>query len=271
MPPKRIRTDDDRVADRDRRAALRVQQQAAAASTDPAAAENAIAEFRASQIRDANRLSHVASRVQQQAAAAYTDPAAAENEIAEFRASQLRDANRLSQVASRVQQQAAAASTDPAAAENAIAEFRASQAQDRAIEAQAANRSSQSASRASVAAQRASQSAHAGAQLDALLYVDTFTPENIDLIEKNYERNVSAALCYFSANTAVAFGMRCDVNMDAQLYDTLGDPNDPSSAANGVSSDSKTACINAFMSKMDQRVLRACVTCGVCRALYLMQ
>jgi hypothetical protein len=233
MPPKRGRTDADRDADRDRRAASRAQQQAAASSSDPVAAANALAEFQEIQARD--------------------------------RASQALDAHRSSQAASRAQQQAAASSSDPGAAAGALAEFQVSQARDRASQARDANRSSQSASRAQAAAQRASQSAHAGAQLDALLYVDTFTSENIDLIEKNFERNVSAALCYFSANTAVAFGMRRDVSMDAQLWDVLGDPTDPNSAANGVTAETKAACIERCMKKLGQRELRACVACGVRR------
>jgi hypothetical protein len=51
--------------------------------------------------------------------------------------------------------------------------------------------------------------------------------------------------------------------MVPQLYDALGDPTDPTSAARGVSADVTSKCIEKYMARMDQRVLRACVACGV--------
>jgi hypothetical protein len=111
----------------------------------------------------------------------------------------------------------------------------------------------------------ADRSGTTGAQLDALLGMDAFSVEDLDLIDSTYERNVSAALAFFSSNTQVAFGMRRDVSMDAQLWDVLGDPTDPNSAANGVTAETKAACIERCMKKLAQRELRACVACGVRR------
>ena len=204
MPPKRKRTEDDREAERTRRAESR--------AADPAAA----AAFQASQAREANRVSQAQSRsrLQADAAAASPDPAAA---AAELHASQARDAHRISQAASRARN---APPVDPVAT---------------------------------------------GAELDALLDMDAFTVADLDLIDSTYERNVSAALAFFSANTQVAFGMRRDVSMDAQLWDVLGDPTDPNSAANGVTAETKAACIERCMKTLAQRELRACVACGVRR------
>ena len=95
--------------------------------------------------------------------------------------------------------------------------------------------------------------------------MDVFSAEDLDLIDSVYERNVSAALAFFSSNTQVAFGMRRDVCMDAQLWEVLGDPTDPNSAANGVTDETKAACIERCMKKLAQRELRACVACGVRR------
>jgi hypothetical protein len=99
--------------------------------------------------------------------------------------------------------------------------------------------------------------------LDALLDADVFTPEDLEFITANFEKNASAALAFFSANTAVAFGARSTVDLDAQLWDALGDPTDPSSAANGVPDSVKAVCIDRYMEKMGQRELRSCVACGV--------
>ena len=73
--------------------------------------------------------------------------------------------------------------------------------------------------------------------------MDAFSVEDLDLIDSTYERNVSAALDFSSSNTQVAFGMRRDVSMDAQLWGVLGDLTDPNSAANGVTAETKAACI----------------------------
>jgi hypothetical protein len=190
------------------------------------------------------------------AAAAAPEPAGA---AAEFRASQVREANRVSHSDSRARAADAAAAAAPEPAE-AAAEFRASQARE-------AHRVSQSGSRARAAEAAADAAAAAppGARLDALLDKDVFTLEDLDLIDSFYERNVSAALAFFSSNTQVAFGMRRDVDMDAQLRDVLGDPNDPNSAANGVTAETKAACIERCMKTLGQRELRACVACGVRR------
>jgi hypothetical protein len=85
----------------------------------------------------------------------------------------------------------------------------------------------------------------------------------MEFIFANYERNASAALAFFSANTAVAFGARSAMSTDAQLWDALGDPTDSSSAANGVPDSVKADCINKYMTTMGQRELRSCVACGV--------
>ena len=102
-----------------------------------------------------------------------------------------------------------------------------------------------------------------GAQLDALLDADVFNDDDLDLITTTFERNVSAALAFFSSNTSVAFGTRSAVDMEAQLYDALGDPNNCESAANGVPDRVKSACIDNCMKKIGQREVRACVACGV--------
>jgi hypothetical protein len=181
-----------------------------------------------------------------------------------FHASQTLELHRLSQSAFRQRSQAAAALPDPdaansaVAAANAVAAFQASQARE-------AHRVSQAQSRSQLQAAVAARPRATGAQLDALLDVDVFTPEDLDCIFANYEKNASAALAFFSANTQVVFGMRRDVSMDAQLWDVLGDPTDPNSAANGVTSETKAACIERCMKTLAQRELRACVACGVSR------
>jgi hypothetical protein len=146
----------------------------------------------------------------------------------------------MSQARSREQAADAAASPDPAAA---AAAFHESQVRE-------ANRNSHSQARARQAqAAAAARPGGTGAQLDALLDADAFTPEDMEFIFANYEKNASAALAFFSANTAVAFGTRSAVNMDAQLWDALGDPTDLSSAANGVPDSVKTECINKYMTR----------------------
>ena len=127
--------------------------------------------------------------------------------------------------------------------------------------ARESNRRAQAASRAANAP--AVDPAATGAQLDALLDADVFNDDDLDLITTTFERNVSAALAFFSSNTSVAFGTRSAVDMEAQLYDALGDPNDCESAANGVPDRVKSACIDNCMKKIGQREVQACVACGV--------
>ena len=156
----------------------------------------------------------------------------------------------------QAESRAAARAADENADAAALEAFNVSQARD-------ANRSSQSASRARNAPPV--DPIATGAQLDALLGMTEFTVQDLDRIVSTYERNVSAALAFFSVNTQVAFGMRRDISMDAQLWNLLGDPTDPDSAANGVTDATKAACIERCMKNLGQRELRACVACGVRR------
>jgi hypothetical protein len=133
----------------------------------------------------------------------------------------------------------------------------------RANQVREGNRASQSRSRAQSQAAAAARPRTIGEQLDDLFDADVFTPTDLELIYANYEQNVSAALAFFCASTTVAFGARSAVSMDAQLWDALGDPTDPSSAANGVPDSVKADCINKYMTTMGQRELRSCVACGV--------
>jgi hypothetical protein len=270
MPPKRPRTDADRQADQRRQADSRAENadaaaleafhasqvrdrnreshsaSRAAASPDPSAAAAALDAFHGSQVRDRNRESHSASRAAARAADENADAAALEA----FNVSQARDANRISQAESRAAARAADENADAAALEA----FHASQVRD-------AHRNSQSASRVRNAPPV--DPIATGAQLDALLGMTAFTDQDLDRIVSMYERNVSAALAFFSVNTQVAFGMRRDIDMDAQLWNLLGDPTDPNSAANGVPGSVKSDCINKYMTTMGQRELRSCVACGV--------